>query len=296
MHAKLPCVHVTALCNRASQDCAQRFAQLIAKILKMANKKSAKKKTVVTDLSVGKLPTENLTLSKRAKYAEKFIFPNSAGPSRCIFNGPGGSGKTNTCLTLLTDPRMMAGFFDHVYVYCPSAGLQTDYDHLRKTYNKETLEIHDFSPDLVQQHWNLTKGIIKVCKKNGWPFPQTLMLFDDLLQVPGFDQMASTLNTKARHDCISVWVISQGLMTLSRLMRIQASNIFAFSPTESEIERLAVECTNALCNEKQVGQMIRQATKERFQPFHCNRHAPPHLQYRQGLTKFFDIHDPALHH
>lgn len=245
------------------------------------------------DLSVSKLPTDNLTLSKLSKYADKHILPNSAGPSRAIFNGPGGSGKTNFCITLLTDPRFMLGFFDHIFVYCPSAGMQTDYDHLTKAYPPDMLEIKDFSPEEVKKDWEMTKKITEICKKKEWPLPQTLMLFDDLILTPGFDTATSMLNTKARHDAISVWVISQGLMSLRRLMRLQASHIFAFSPTESEIERLANECTNALCGADTVRQMILQATKERFLPFYCNRHAPTHLQYRQGLTNFFEVHDPG---
>lgn len=249
-------------------------------------------KSSVFDLSIGKLPTPNSTVSKVSKYAEQFLLPNSSGPSRVIFNGPSKSGKTNYALTLLTDPRFMLGFFDTVIVYCPSHGLQSDYDHLQKAYPKEDLEIKDFDPRTVQNDWDQAQKIVKVCKKNKWSYPQTLMLFDDLINTPGFDKVAATLNTKARHSCISVWVISQGLMSLTRLMRIQASNIFAFSPTESEIERLAIECTNAIANEKQVHKMITQSTRKRFEPFHFNRDAPAHLQYRQGLTNVFVLHDP----
>lgn len=246
------------------------------------------------DLSVAKLPTTNLTLSRKSKYADKWILPNSSGPSRVLFNGPGGSGKTNLAITLLTDCRFMLGYFDRLFIFCPSAGQQEDYDHLKRAYPPDTLEIKDFTPHNVAAAWEETKKIFQVCKKKGWTAPQTLMLFDDLIRVPYFDAVVSDLNTKARHDGISVWVISQGLMSLPRLMRLQASNIFAFSPTQSEIERLSAECTNALCGEDVVERMIRQATKQRFVAFHFNAHAPTHLQYRQGLTEFFHVHDPSL--
>lgn len=245
------------------------------------------------DLTVKKLPTET-TNYRVTKYADKYIFPNSSGESRVIFAGPSGSGKTNLCLTLLTDPKMMLSHFDFIHVYCPSAGMQEDYSHLRKAYDSDTLEVHDFSEERVQEDWALTKQITKICLKQGEPRPQTLFLFDDLINTPDFDKVVSTLNTKARHDGISVWVLAQGLMSLPRLMRIQASNIFCFSPTESETERLSKECTNALCGEKQVSQMIKQATSQRFQCFHYNKHAPPHLQYRSGLTNYFKVHDPSL--
>lgn len=245
------------------------------------------------DLTVKKLPTET-TNYKVTKYADKWIFPNSSGESRVLFAGPSGSGKSNLCITLLTNPKMMLGHFDHIYVYCPSAGMQADYAHLRKSYDQETLEVKDFSAEQVQEDWDLTKQICKICLQQGEGRPQTLFLFDDLINTPDFDKVVSTLNTKARHDGVSVWVLAQGLMSLPRLMRIQASNIFTFSPTESEIERLSKECTNALCGEKQVAQMIKQATSERFQSFHFNRHAPSHLQYRSGLTNYFKVHDPSL--
>lgn len=279
-------------------NCKMQRRQVLRHKYSDSEKKSTKKPgkgETALDLTVGKLPTLNATVSKQSKYADQFIFPNADGPSRCIFNGPSKSGKTNYALTLLCDPKFMKGFFDTIYVYCPSYGLQTDYDHLKACYPESDLFIKDFDADVVQQDWDQAKRVIEVCKKNKWAYPQTLMLFDDLINTPGFDKCAATLCTKARHSCISVWVISQGLMSLSRLMRLQASNVFAFSPTESEIDRLAAECTNAIASEDQVHQMIRQATKKRFEPFHFYREAPATLQYRQGLTNFFQLHDPAEH-
>lgn len=260
-------------------------------------KKTAKKvsPTHVLDLSVNKLPTETVhTLSKRSKYHEDAVYPNSSGPSRCLFNGPSGSGKTNFCLSLLCDVKHMSGFFDKIYVFCPSAQLQSDYTHLESRYKVPTeLEILDFGPAIVQQKWDETQSIFMKCREKHTPLPQTLFLFDDLINVPGFDKCASTLMTKARHSGISVWVITQGFMTLSRLMRLQASNVFAFSPTESEIIRLAQDCTNALADEIVAEKIIRHATRERFNPFHFNRHAPLSTQYRKGLNEIFELFDPA---
>lgn len=248
------------------------------------------------DLSVGKLPTETVhTLSKKSKYHDDHVYPNCDGPSRCIFNGPSGSGKTNFCLSLIADPRHMAGYFDKIFVFCPSAELQSDYAHLEKKYKvPHELEILDFGPAIVQEKWDETRDIYKKCRESEAPLPQTLFLFDDLINVPGFDKCASTLMTKARHSGISVWVITQGFMTLCRLMRLQASNVFAFSPTESEIQRLALDCTNAICDERKADKIIRYATRERYKPFHFHRHAPLHTQYRKGLTEVYELHDPAL--
>lgn len=265
----------------------------------LKNKNRTKAKTVSDDfeldLSVGKLPTDTVhTLSKRSKYSEDAVYPNSSGPSRCIFNGPSGSGKSNFCLSLLTEAKHLAGFFDKVFVFCPSAELQADYAHLESRYKvPQELEIVDFTPAAVQVAWDAAKEIFQKCKESLAPLPQTLFLFDDLINVPGFDKCASTLMTKARHSGISVWVITQGFMTLSRLMRLQASNVFAFSPTESEIERLAKDCTNAIADEKTADRIIREATRERFKPFHFNRHASMATQYRQGLTRVFQLNDPA---
>lgn len=249
------------------------------------------------DLSIGKLPTLTTQMSsKRPKYSEEFIYPNSQGPSRVIFNGPSGSGKTNFALSLLTDARHMAGFFDMIYVFCPSAGMQADYDHLVQRYSPHELQIIDFSPATLEAAIADTRQMSELCKSYDAPMPQTLFLFDDLINTPGFDKHVSTLSTKARQWCISVWVISQSLMSLSRLMRIQASNIFCFSPTQSEIERMAAECTNAIANEDMVERMVRAATVQRYEPVHVYRQAPVHLQYRKGLTTFFVLHDPANIH
>lgn len=250
----------------------------------------------VLDLSVGKLPTDTVhTLSKKSKYHEEHVYPNCDGPSRCIFNGPSGSGKTNFCLSLIADPRHMSGYFDKIFIFCPSAELQSDYAHLETRYKvPKELEVLDFGPAVVQEKWDETRAIFLKCKEAEAPLPQTLFLFDDLINVPNFDKCASTLMTKARHSGISVWVITQGFMTLSRLMRLQASNVFAFSPTESEIQRLAMDCTNAICDEVKADQMIRYATRERYKPFHFHRHAPLHTQYRKGLTEIYELNDPAL--
>lgn len=249
----------------------------------------------VLDLEIGKLPTDTVhTLSKKSKYHEDAVYPNSSGPSRVIFNGPSGSGKTNFCLSLICDPKHMSGYFDKIFVFCPSAELQSDYSHLESRYTVgKDLEILDFNPAVMQAKWDEARAIFLECKNKHMPLPQTLFLFDDLINVAGFDKCCSTLMTKARHSGISVWVITQGFMTLSRLMRLQASNVFAFSPTESEIQRLADDCTNAICDEKRADKIIRHATQERFKPFHFNRHAPLHTQYRKGLTDVFLLSDPV---
>lgn len=248
------------------------------------------------DLEVHKLPTDTVhTLAKRSKFHEDNVFPNSNGPSRCIFNGPSGSGKTNFALSLLTDARQMRGYFEKIIVFCPSAELQSDYAHLESCYKvPEELQIVEFSPAAVQAHWDEAKTIFKKAKDAKLPLPMTLFLMDDLINTPNFDKCASTLMTKSRHSGISVWVITQGFMTLSRLMRLQASNVFAFGPTESEIQRLAADCTNAICDEQQADAIIRFAIKDdRYKPFHFNRHAPLHTQYRRGLTTIYELADPA---
>lgn len=255
--------------------------------------------THIMDLTVKKLPTDTLQMrSKKTKYHDQSIYPNSCGPSRVIFSGPSGSGKTNFCLSLLTDSHHMAGHFDKIYVFCPSSDLQVDYDHLKSRFKvPEEMEIVDFGAAAVQVAWDHAREVIRLCKeaKPPAPEPQTLFLFDDCINVPGFDRCASTLCTKARHSGISVWVLTQSLMNLSRLMRLQASNIFAFSPTESEVERLSMECTNPVSGEKLTNAIVKAATAERYQPFHVNRHAPVHLQYRKGLTTFYKLHDPSIH-
>ncbi len=247
------------------------------------------------DLTVGKLPTETVqTTSKRPKFADHFIYPGSAGPSRVIFNGPSGSGKTNFALSLLCDNTHMAGFFNFITVFCPSAGMQADYDHLTDKYPESDLRILDFTPKVLEECLEESRQLAEHCKEDNVRPPQTLYLFDDLINTPGFDKSVATLCTKARQWSISVWVISQSLMSLSRLMRLQASNLFCFSPTESEIERIAAECNNVLANADTVKEMAKHATMNRYEPFHINRHAPAHLQYRMGLTNVFVLDDPAL--
>lgn len=257
-----------------------------------SNQRSARDAEI--PLTIGKLPTETVqTQAKKSFYADKWVLPNANGASRVIFNGPSGSGKTNFALTLLTDNRFMRGYFDKIFVFCPSAGIQADYEHLTKTYTPTELEILDFSTAAVTSAFNTIKSITELCRTHGAPMPQTLFLFDDLLNVPGFDKVTSTLCTKARQWSISVWILSQSLMGLSRLMRLQASNIFAFSPTQGEIERLAAECTNAIANEDLVALMVRDATKDRYAPFHFYKQAPIHQQYRRGLQQFYMLVDPA---
>lgn len=233
-------------------------------------------------------------LAKKTKYHEHFIYPNANGPSRVLFSGPSGSGKTNTCISLLTDPKMMRGHFELICVWCPSAGVQEDYDHLINSYPPEQLEIQDFNPAALEAKVQQVKQIVELCKEHSAPMPQTLFLFDDCVNLPGFDKVSGTLAIKARQWGISMWVLTQSLMDVTRLMRLQSSNIFAFSPTESEVERLAADGTNVLANSKLVARFIKQATSVRYRPFHLNRHAPPHLQYRIGLTEFFRLHDPTL--
>lgn len=248
------------------------------------------------DLSMKKLPTETAQMkAKKSKYADKYIFPNCKGPSRILFSGPSGSGKTNTSISLLTDPRMMRGFFEKIVIFCPSAGVQEDYDHLRRCYpDEDQLEISDFSPALVDEKVNEIKKIVETCKQFEAPLPQILFLFDDCVNLPGFDKISGTLAIKCRQWAISMWILTQSLMDVTRLMRLQASNIFAFSPTESEVERLAADATNVVANKDLVATMIRQATSKRYRAFHLHRHAPPHLQYRTGLTEFFKLRDPTI--
>ncbi len=263
----------------------------------MARKKQTKTDTSANeeiDLSVGKLPTITTEeQAKRPKFADRFIYPNSNGPSRVLFSGPSRAGKTNFAMSLLTDNRHMSGFFNFIVVFCPSAGMQADYDHLRQKYPEERLQIIDFSIANLEEEIEIAKERAEQCKQDNVRPPQTLFLFDDLIKTPGFDKGVATLCTKSRQWAISVWVLTQSLMALSRLMRLQASNIFAFAPTKGEMARLAEECNNIAADEDTVTEMLRQSSIIPFQPFHFCKTDEAHKQYRIGLTEFFDLKDPT---
>jgi hypothetical protein len=214
--------------------------------------------------------------------------------SSTIINGKSGSGKTNLLLNLCLKkefygkikPSDKHGYFELVFLFSPTAESDDLSEHLG--LDKKRIVTDDFENKLehifeVQERIIKSKGLDKS--------PKILLIYDDMQSNARF--MRSKIFTQSfianRHANITTIFLSQSFTRTPRVCRLQASNIMIFPSSESEIDLLVEEYNPPNTTQKEFYNLVKHATKERFNFLHIATRVEPEKRFRKNLATIISI-------
>jgi len=214
-------------------------------------------------------------------------------PSSMIMNGKSGSGKSTLLLNLCcmpqfygpTQPDGRQRYHDLIFIFSPTA----TQDDLPEYLNLEEKYIITENFESRLEHIiNTQRQIIE--KKKIENSPKILIIFDDIQSQDSFMRSGSFLKCfiQNRHYNISTILCSQSFTRTPRACRLQASSIFFFQGSASEIELLVEEFCPPGMTKKQFMEMVRYTTtgggsgKHSF--MHINMKVPIEHRYRKNLN------------
>lgn len=222
-------------------------------------------------------------------------------PSSMILNGKSGSGKSTLLLNLCcmpqfygpTQPENPPGkqnrYHDLIFIFSPTA----TQDDLPEYLNlEEKYIITENFENRLEHIINTQRQIIE--KKRIENSPKILIIFDDIQSQDSFMRSGSFLKCfiQNRHYNISTILCSQSFTRTPRACRLQASSIFFFQGSASEMELLVEEFCPPGMTKKQFMEMVKYTTspsarsesggKHSF--MHINMKVPLEQRYRKNLN------------
>jgi hypothetical protein len=244
-------------------------------------------------LKVIPYPTNKNKIKQRPMMKEKIIPKH---PSRVIFNGKSGSGKSNLLIFLCSQPHLYgrtnpkdeeSGYFDIVFLFSPTAD---GADDLVKYLNlPESRIIKDFDIKALENIIKIQEEIIKT--KSLEKSPKILIIFDDCQSDQKFLNKKSVMRCwiQGRHLNMSIFACGQSWTKFPRYARLQCSNIFFFPSSQSEVDLLVNEYTPANTKKKDFEKLVKHATKEQYNFLHINCDAPIDKRFRKNLDSVIKI-------
>lgn len=206
----------------------------------------------------------------------KTLYPGIPVPPYVILaTGPRTTGKTNTCIDLLTDPNKIGGYFDIHLLFCRTYR----FDKTKKWQNLR-LPLDQVSDSFDERYLtNLIHDIMELSVLLGHKLrPKINLIFDDMIDEGIFKRQREgpleTITIKGRHCDISMMVLTQGYMKVSKINRTNATNILVFSVNNrKELENIALENMGEL-DERTFEQCYRLATARAYNFLHINNQKP----------------------
>lgn len=252
--------------------------------------KPKKKKIKIPDeilksgLEIKALPTLKSKI-KQNKFMEQNIIPRH--PARVIFNGKSGSGKSNLLINMMIKPGFYRKYFDETFLISPTANKGDD---LPKFLELDEKNIHnDLDPDIIEKIMN--NQMDKVQEKGIDKSPKVCVILDDVQSSPPFmrSQPFTQLFLAGRHYNISTYICCQQFKRLPKVCRLQATNIFFFPSSLSEVETLCDEFCPPNISKKDFKEMIKYATKEPYNFLHVNMFVHFKERYRKNLSEILEL-------
>lgn len=216
-------------------------------------------------------------------------------PSSIIMNGKSGSGKSTLLLNLVCMPQFYgptkttgtkeeknkSRYHDLIFIFSPTA----TQDDLPEYLNLDEKYIITENFESRLEHIITTQRSI-IEKKKIEHSPKILIIFDDIQSQDSFMRSGSFLKCfiQNRHYNISTILCSQSFTRTPRACRLQASSIFFFSGSASEMELLVEEFCPAGMNKKQFMEMVKYTTKDKHSFMHINMKVPAEERYRKNLN------------
>jgi hypothetical protein len=265
-----------------------------AEYLEKDNKVEKKKDTPISNnlLEIVEFKSNKSKIPQR-QLMELNIIPRH--PASIIMNGKSGSGKSTLLLNLCCMPQFYgptlktgskqeinkSRYHDLIFMFSPTSFQ----DDLPEYLNLDEKYIITENFESRLEHIITTqRGIIE--KKKIENSPKILIIFDDIQSQDGFMRSGSFLKCfiQNRHYNISTILCSQSFTRTPRACRLQASSIFFFSGSASEMELLVDEFCPSGMTKKQFMEMIKYTVKDKHSFMHINMKVPAEERYRKNLN------------
>lgn len=252
--------------------------------------KDKKKKIKIPDeilksgLKINALPTEKSKIKQR-KLMEQDVIPRH--PSRTLFVGKSNSGKSNLMINMLVKPDMYHKYFDEIYLISPTANILDD---LPKFLNLPHDRVHnELDPIIIDKI--MDSQISKIEEKGIEKSPKTLIILDDIQSSPSFMRSngLTALFVQGRHYNISTFCCIQQYKKLPKVARLQASNVFFFPSSLSEVDALVEDFTPPLMSKNDFKEMVKYATFEPYNFMHINCFCQFKERYRKNLDTMLEL-------
>jgi hypothetical protein len=209
-------------------------------------------------------------------------------PSMLLNIGRSGSGKSTVINYMLTNKNFLKGFFDHVYLFSPTAELDDLAKHLKlkkeymitKPSEEKLNEIIDKQDKLIK-----SEGIEKVGKKS-----KVLIIFDDIISDPRFlksDAMIK-LSTMGRHFLISSIINTQSYTKVPRAIRLQANALILFPSSNNEVKLLVDDTCPPHCSKKTFNKLVEYATAGKHDFLFINNFESVETRFRKGFEEYLN--------
>jgi hypothetical protein len=148
-------------------------------------------------------------------------------PSAGCMLGPTSSGKTTSAISLLVPGGPFASVFDSIFVFSPSARIDSAYEplekHIKTLKNKGGMESEWDIGKLNQIIDDQRKATEEEKLRNQkTPLTSCLLLLDDWADHPEYMKsgIITQLFVRNRHYGLSVWVLSQKMTAVSLTCRV----------------------------------------------------------------------------
>ena len=185
-------------------------------------------------------------------------------PFNALIVGPTNSGKTQYLLNLLRGP--FRGRFDYIVLFCPTFVNNKTYNDF---VNKDPLILAIDCQQHEIDYW--LKGASNFFEKTN-----TLFVLDDCAaskDVKGRTSRLVHLGFSARHDGISVWVLTQQITSIAKPFRENVAAIVLFYTPSSK--------TTKAIFEDYAGELTHEEYKELIAKLKARKFS--HLRYSYGI-------------
>jgi hypothetical protein len=232
----------------------------------------------------------NKNLIKKRPYMIADIIPSH--PFAVIFNGMRGSGKTQLCVNLVTRPNFYGEdekgnkYFDLTYFFSPTGKVDDLVKYLDIDEEKIFVKFDSSELDKIYEE---QKKIIE--KKGIEKSPKILIIFDDIQSDQPFmrSKLFKQVFFMGRHFNISCILLGQSWTQTPRHCRVNATNIFFFPGSNSEVKLMVDEYTPPRMSKKQFNKLIMDATDENHNFLHINKQVNFKTRFRKNLNIIFEL-------
>lgn len=239
------------------------------------------------DLSIKPIKSSKDSI-KQPDLAEAGVIPKLG--ASVILCGRSGSGKTTLLNTLITDKRFYGkhASFKHIFLFSPSA----EVDDLQRDLALPSVCVFtDLStaPSAIEKIYHHQMNIIK--KVGAAKADQICFVFDDCIGDSKFmkDKWVIKSFIASRHFCCTTFLCTQHWTRVERVNRLQASQLYFWSMSQSALELLADEfCPNGV-TKKQFFKLVADTLEEPYAFLSINMKAPDAERYRVNLDRIINL-------
>jgi ABC-type dipeptide/oligopeptide/nickel transport system ATPase subunit len=191
--------------------------------------------------------------------------------SSLILCGKSGSGKSTLLASLLNDEkgRFYTGFFDHVFLFSPTAGG----DDIQKQYG--VTENHVFtdleeSIEILQTIQEAQKEAVKQAGAD--KAPNYALIFDDIIGDTKFMNSKEFVKCfyQSRHINCTTFLCTQHYKRVPRVCRLQAGFVCFFKGSRSEVEMICEEFAPPLIHKDHFTAIVDGVTSKPYAFFTIN--------------------------